>query len=105
MTREEQLILLHSMLDSSDDPDEVLLAYLTIAGQKIINRAFPYRDDIKEVPAKYAYKQVEIACYLLNKRGAEGQTSHDENGVKRVYGDADVPASMLEEIVPFCGVL
>lgn len=105
MTIDDKLIMLHSMLDSTDDSDEVLLAYLSLAGQKIINRAYPYRDDVTEVPAKYAHKQVEIACYLLNKRGAEGQTKHEENGVKREYADADVPASMLDDIVPFCGVL
>lgn len=105
MTIDEKLIMLHSMLDSTDDSDEVLLAYLSLAGQKIINRAYPYRDDVTEVPVKYAHKQVEIACYLLNKRGAEGQTKHEENGVKREYADADVPASMLNDIVPFCGVL
>jgi hypothetical protein len=49
--------------------------------------------------------QCEIAAYLLNKRGAEGQTSHTENGITRNYGGADVPESMLSSIIPRVGVM
>lgn len=42
---------------------------------------------------------------MLNKRGAEGQTSHTENGVTRQYESADVPSSMLKAITPYCGVI
>ena len=42
---------------------------------------------------------------MLNKRGAEGQTSHSENGISRSYENADIPESMLKSIIPFCGVL
>lgn len=109
MTDEEKLKMLRLMLESSEgeDSDEVLLAYLSSAAQTIVNRLYPYKDDvdIADIPKKYARKQVEIACYLLNKRGAEGEISHDENGIKRTYADADVPESMLKDIVPFCGVL
>ena len=47
--------------------------------------------------------QVEIAAYLMNKRGAEGETYHGENGVNRTYENASVPASMLAGVTPFCG--
>jgi hypothetical protein len=57
------------------------------------------------VPDKYATNQVEIACYLLNKRGAEGETYHSENGINRSYENADVPESMLSRVLPFAGVL
>ncbi len=85
--------------------DAVLSAYLRIAGRKIINRAFPYRDDITEVPEKYESVQLEVAAYLVNKRGAEGETSHGENGITRTYENADVPESMLRAVVPACGVV
>jgi hypothetical protein len=83
--------------------DEVLKTYLAIAGQKIINKAYPYDPTITEVPRRYGYLQCEIATYLLNKRGAEGETSHSENGIARTYGGADVPDEMLRDVVPFCG--
>lgn len=103
MTDEEKLSTLKVMV-GSDDTDEVLSAYLNIAGQKIINRAYPYKDDVTEVPARYETLQIEIAAYLLNKRGAEGQTAHTENGITRSYENADVPASMLKPVTPHVGV-
>lgn len=103
MTDEEKLSALKVMV-GSDDTDEVLSAYLNIAGQKIINRAYPYKDDVSEVPARYEALQIEIAAYLLNKRGAEGETSHTENGITRSYENADVPASMLKPVTPHVGV-
>lgn len=104
MTNEEKLAALKAMVGNTDS-DEVLSAYLSLAGEKIIVKAFPYKDDVTEVPVQYSYLQVEIAAYMLNKRGAEGQTSHVENGISRSYENADVPASMLKSIVPFCGVI
>ena len=59
--------------------------------------------DTKAVPTKYEYKQVQIAVYLLGRRGDEGQTGHGENGISRSYESADVPPSMLREVVPFVG--
>lgn len=104
MTQEEKLTALKVMVGSSDS-DEVLSTYLTFAGSKIIAKAYPYQNDISEVPAQYAHLQVEIAAYMLNKRGAEGQTSHSENGITRQYENADIPASMLKAVTPHCGVI
>ena len=104
MTQEEKLAALKAVVGSSDS-DEVLSAYLKLAGGKIIAKAFPYQTNVTEVPAQYSYLQVEIAAYMLNKRGAEGQTAHSENGVSRSYESADVPASMLKAITPYCGVV
>lgn len=103
MTEEEKLIALKAMIDSSDS-DEVLSTYLKLAGRKIIARAYPYDSSITEVPVQYDTLQCEIAAYMLNKRGAEGQTSHSENGITRAYENADVPSSMLKVITPHCGV-
>ena len=105
---DEKLSMLKSLLNEEkgeETADSVLLVYLSLAGQKVIQRAYPYRDDIEDVPDKYAINQVEIACYLLNKRGAEGEMSHNENGISRSYESADVPESMLSKVLPFVGVL
>ena len=104
MTQEEKLTALKAIVGSSD-PDEVLSTYLTLAGRKVLAKAYPYQNGATEVPAQYAYLQVEIAAYMLNKRGAEGQTSHSENGVSRSYENGDVPSSMLKAVVPYCGVI
>ena len=104
MTQTEKLKLLKDMVGESDT-EEVLLAYLDIAGRKILNRAYPYGTDETEVPVRYDFLQCEIAAYLLNKRGAEGQTAHSENGISRSYESADVPESMLGAITPMVGVI
>ena len=104
MTDEEKLIALKAMVGGSDT-DEVLSTYLMLAGKKIIARAFPYDETVTAVPAKYEALQCEIAAYMLNKRGAEGQTAHTENGISRAYENADVPSSMLKIVTPHCGVI
>lgn len=90
---------------SGTDEDAMLLTLLSISAQKIFDRAYPYDPSITEVPARYETKQVEIAVYLYNKRGAEGQTSHNENGINRSYESADVPESLMRGITPFVGVV
>lgn len=104
MTQDEKIVALKSMIGSSDS-DSVLSTYIELAGKKIIARAYPYSTEITDVPDQYGYLQIEIAAYLLNKRGAEGQTSHSENGITRQYENADVPDSMMNTIIPFCGVV
>ena len=107
MLEVEKLTLLRVMVGQPNEgvwADDVLISYLDIAARKILNRAYPYDDTITEVPRRYGYLQCEIATYLLNKRGAEGQTAHSENGINRSYASADVPESMLNGIIPHVGV-
>lgn len=109
MTEVEKLSLLRVMVGqpTTDEnwSDNVLLSYLKIAGEKIIQRAYPYDDTVTEVPRRYGVLQCEIAQYLLNKRGAEGEISHNENGVNRTYESADVPESLMREVIPHIEVL
>ena len=89
---------------SGTDEDALLLTLLSISAQKILDRAYPYDPTVTEVPNRYETKQVEIAVYLYNKRGAEGQIVHNENGINRTYESADVPESLMRDY-PFCGVV
>lgn len=109
MTEVEKLSLLRVMVGQPNTDenwtDNVLISYLKIAGDKIIKRAYPYDDTVGEVPRRYGVLQCEIALYLLNKRGAEGEVSHSENGVNRTYENADVPESLLREVITHVEVL
>lgn len=104
MTEGEKLTALKAMVGGSDT-DEVLSTYLVLAGRKIIAKAYPYDPNVTKVPVQYEHLQLEIAIYMLNKRGAEGQTSHSENGISRSYENADIPKSMLRSITPNVGVI
>lgn len=103
MTYAEMLSKLKAMTD--EQVEDVLSTYLDLAGQKILHKAYPYDDTQTEVPARYQYTQLEVAAYLLNKRGAEGEISHSENGISRSYEDGDIPPSLMREIVPCVAVI
>lgn len=99
MIKAEQMAMLKAMTGETDE--DILSAYLDIAGDKICRKAYPYASFAHEVPEQYEYIQVEIAVYLINKRGAEGETAHSENGISRSYENADVPYTLMRDIVPF----
>ena len=104
MNREEKIIILSRMLEDDTEDEDILGIYLDMAGQKILNRMYPYKTDYTglEVPDRYAMAQIKISHYMLEKRGAEGQIQHIENGIHRNYGAADIPDGMLAEIMPYC---
>lgn len=88
--------------DESDVTEQVAQVYLDSAIEAIFNRLYPFADadaDI-ELPAKYQAKAVSIAVYLINRAGSEGELTHTENGITRQYEAADIPNSMLKDIVP-----
>lgn len=103
MTEADKVSMVTAMTGETNK--ETVLAYLDIAGSKICHKAYPFAEAEMNVPPKYDYTQVEIAVYLLNKRGAEGQTAHSENGISRTYENADIPASLLREVVPMASVI
>lgn len=99
----EKITLVKAMAGESDE--STVSAYLAMAGNKICRRTYPFDPTVTEVPEQYHFLQVEIAVYLLNKRGAEFETSHNENGINRTYEGADVPSSIMRSITPFCSTL
>lgn len=108
MDTSEKLAELRLILDPDDDDEATLLSYLTQAKDVILNRMYPYMEDDAydgmEIPKRYEYKQIRVAAYLLNKRGAEGETQHIENGIHRNYKSSDVPEDMLWDVFPAVGI-
>lgn len=105
MTHSDKLAQFKTMLEIvGNEQDDVLESYLSIAETVVLRRAYPF-EQVEVVPPKYEQIQLEIAVYLWNKRGAEGETAHNELGVNRSYESADVPESMLRIITPKGGVL
>ena len=104
MTIEKKIEMLRRMLDGDDTDADILKVYLDLAEQAILNRMYPYTTDYEglSVPDRYVSIQLKVSNYLLNKRGAEGEIQHIENGIHRNYGSADIPDGMLKDIVPFC---
>lgn len=103
MQEAEKNALVKAMANETDE--STVSAYLGIAASKICRRAYPFDPSIMEVPEQYSYLQVEIAVYLLSRRGSLGALSHSENGYSESYESADVPESLMRQIVPMAGVL
>ena len=102
MTTEEKVILVQKL--SGENDQDIISAYLKIAEQKICRRAYPFDDTKTTVPEKYDHLHIEATIYLLNKRGGEGETLHTENGITRSYETADLPSTMMAEIIPMVGI-
>lgn len=106
MTDNEKLVVLKTILNvEGSSEDSLLSVYLSLAASKILLKAYPYDSTKTEVPLQYAQLQCEIAVYLYNKRGAEGQSYHSENGINRAYENADIPKSMLASVIPHAEVI
>lgn len=102
MTDDEKLVILQQM--TGEKNAAVLSAYLSLAKGAVLAHAYPF-GGMEEIPPKYDTVHIEIAVYMLNKRGAEGEVSHSENGVSRTYADGDIPPALLRRITPMAGVL
>lgn len=87
--------------------DDLAEHYLNVAKWAVIERLYPYDQEKtwEDVPERHWHVAVDIATYLINKRGAEGETSHTESGATHVYESADIPASMLRGLTAYVGVL
>ncbi len=103
MTQDGKLELLQTL--TGEENRDVLLAYLKLARGVVLRKLYPFGDGTENIPSCYHTTQVEIAAYMLNKRGAEGETSRTENGVTCVYEDGDIPPTLLRRITPMAGVL
>ena len=103
MASSQMLTQLEVLTNESDE--SLLTTLLSIAEAKVLNRLYPYDDTQTAVPSRYCKNVLEIAVYLYNRRGSEGETSHDEGDTKRSYESASVPDSMFRGIVPLCGVI
>lgn len=104
MTNEEKITSL-AVLISPDTADKDLLSELIVMAEGIVlNKRYPFgAPEGATVPQQYEHIQLQIALELFSKRGAEGQTEHDENGINRSYESADVSPSLLKRITPICG--
>lgn len=91
-----QLEKLRLLLNEQQENDDLLQLYLDDA--KNIICELRYTD---EVEPQYLSTQLKIAMELYSKVGAEGQTSHSENGISRSYETADISPSLISNITPF----
>lgn len=102
MTHEDKIALVEVMSNETDETK--INAMLTLAGAKIIQKAYPFDSDVEEVPTKYHALQCEIASYLMGRKEALGEIRHNENGVDITWDSSSVPDDMLADVIPYARV-
>jgi hypothetical protein len=87
--------------------DGVLNNYLLMAGKEILSWIYgssgvPVDDDGCEIPVPHRYDLTQINAVLvgMNLIGAEGQTTHDENGVKRSFSYPTMVNFIRRNVIP-----
>lgn len=85
--------------------DDLLTEYLSEAEAEILNRLYPFGDGTEVLPVKYEKLQIAIAEFFAVKRGAEYESSHNENGINRSYGENHIPEYLLRQITPIAKVV
>lgn len=103
MTDDEKLEKLKDLTGETDE--DVLSIYLDMAKDRILFHLYPFGDGTESLPDRYDTLQVEIAMYLLNRRGTEGEITRSENGVSVTWGDSDIPPYLLRRITPMAVVV
>lgn len=103
MTNSEKALKVAALLKPDEVSEADLLPFIELSETIVLNRLFPYNPEAFTVPNRYEGIQCQIALDLWNKRGAEGQTSHAENGISRTWASSHVSPSLLKLIPPFVG--
>lgn len=97
----EKLSNLKTILGITDTAQDALLGvYLSLAAAEIISWS-----GAGEFPAKYDVTQIMAVIAGYNLQGAEGQTSHSENGISRQWKHEDMVAYIRNHVIPYAVVL
>ena len=97
--------------DATEMPDNTIAVYLEKAKRAIASRRYPFgipyeteTVDGVEVTTQvdptlgYEMLQCELAGRYIQRKGAEGETSHNESGVNRSYGSVN-DEDLLKEVM------
>lgn len=86
--------------------EETMLDYVMIAQHIILQRRYGLIDNYPDVfPDRYLITCFQIALYLINRDGSEGQLSHNEGGIVRTYKNANIPEDLLVDVTPYGDIL
>ena len=105
MTSEQMLARFQKIIGNQvfgSEDTALLSTYLDLAAEKILDRRYPFgRPEGAAVEERWQGIQIEIAVYMFNHRGSEGESLHSENGISRSYGgQTDVPPELLQRVTP-----
>ena len=108
MTGTEKLTYLKTMLGTTGTAQDALLTtYLAMATQEILQ--FKYSlvgipDGQTEVDPEDEITQIHAVVAGFNIRGAENQTSHNENQIYRTFDANDMVDYCRNKVIPYARV-
>ena len=107
MNTQEMIRLTKELADDPRIDDHVESVYLPMAKAAVVSRLFPFDEEAEwdDVPDKYHLRTCEIAVYLYNRKGSEGEVRHVENGTTHEWESAGIPKSLLADLTPHAGVI
>lgn len=99
--------------DYEESQDYFLLTLIEDATEEVLSRVYPNGFSTSEskqeahdsVMLNYETKIRRIAEYHYDKQGAEGQTSHSENGKSVSYENSGTPESYFRGIIPISTIV
>lgn len=110
MTATEKLMAIKSMLNiSGTDEDEKLSVYLSLAQSEILSALYAVRgeipENVTEVPTVYEPTQIMAVVMGFSQEGAEGETSHGENGINRNFKYSTMLDYIRNSVTPYVKVV
>lgn len=101
MNEDAKLEVMKKLIAPDVETEDVLKEVIKEAGVLILNKMHPFGYTAGTVvPERYEYLQLQLAVEIYNKRGAEGQTTHSENGISRSWPEK---TRILSLVVPHVG--
>lgn len=103
MTDEQKIATVKTLVgNDSEATNELLAVYLNMAESAIMQRCYPRGvPEGQSMPSEYEYLQCNLAARYFFRRGAEGEVTHNEDGVNRTYGsvnDEDILREVMQRI-------
>ena len=109
MTTADKLAYIKAMvgLDGTTE-DALITVYLTLAAQEILNWKYSLigiPEGMSDVEGEDEVVQIHAVIAGYNIRGAENQTSHNENQIYRTFDANDMVDYIRNKIIPYAKVV
>lgn len=111
MTDAQKLLTIKTLLDDGTGylpSDATLNTYITLAANEILSWKYHLvggiPDDVTEVPSLDEGAQIYAVVAGYTHAGSEGEASHIENGVHRVFMYEDMIGYIRNHVLPYVRV-